>query len=166
MADEKAPEQVDEQVEQAAPETDTTDWRAKYEDAIRHSREWEKRSKANAAAAKELDELKTANLSESQKMEKTIAELKAENAAMKLAEQKREWVVDVERKTGVPADVLAGAAATSLDELSAFADSIKAHFKTDAAPVVPTAGKTAPNPAPAQGAAADFAAFMNSNFSK
>ncbi|MFE0036829.1 hypothetical protein [Streptomyces sp. NPDC059015] len=44
-----------------------TDWEAKYREALGHSREWEKRAKANSGAADELEKLKAANMTEQEK---------------------------------------------------------------------------------------------------
>jgi hypothetical protein len=44
-----------------------TDWEAKYREAIGHSREWEKRAKANSGATEELEKLKAANMTEQEK---------------------------------------------------------------------------------------------------
>lgn len=48
---------------------------AKIEELTGHSRKWEDRAKANAAAAKELEELKTANLTDEEKRTKALADL-------------------------------------------------------------------------------------------
>lgn len=53
----------------------STDWEAKYREAVSHSREWEKRAKDNKAAADELQQLKESQMCEQQKAEaKTIAQ--------------------------------------------------------------------------------------------
>ncbi|MFE4548870.1 hypothetical protein [Streptomyces sp. NPDC056785] len=44
-----------------------TDWEAKYREAVGHSREWEKRAKANSSAADELDKLKASQMTEQEK---------------------------------------------------------------------------------------------------
>jgi len=43
------------------------DWEAKYRETLAHSREWEKRAKANTSAAEELEKLKAANMTEQEK---------------------------------------------------------------------------------------------------
>lgn len=43
------------------------DWEAKYREAIGHSREWEKRAKANSDAADELEKLKASQMSDQEK---------------------------------------------------------------------------------------------------
>lgn len=44
-----------------------TDWEAKYREAIGHSREWEKRAKANSGAADELEKLRQQSMTEQEK---------------------------------------------------------------------------------------------------
>ncbi|CAM5589518.1 hypothetical protein [Streptomyces purpurascens] len=44
-----------------------TDWEAKYREVLGHSREWEKRAKANNTAAEELEKLKQQNMTEQEK---------------------------------------------------------------------------------------------------
>ncbi|HEY8985665.1 MAG TPA: hypothetical protein VIU15_39605 [Streptomyces sp.] len=46
---------------------ESTDWEAKYKETLAHSREWEKRAKANSGAADELEKLKAANLTDQEK---------------------------------------------------------------------------------------------------
>ncbi|WP_133122365.1 hypothetical protein [Bifidobacterium simiarum] len=48
-------------------EPQSTDWEAKYREPVAHSREWEKRTKDNKAAADELQQLKESQMSEAQK---------------------------------------------------------------------------------------------------
>ena len=43
---------------------DPIDWEAKYKEALGHSRDWEKKAKANKAAADELEKLKESQMSE------------------------------------------------------------------------------------------------------
>lgn len=66
-----------------------TDWEAKYHETLAHSREWEKRAKANTSAAEELEKLKAANMSE---QEKAVAA--AEKAGRTAAAQESQAEVD------------------------------------------------------------------------
>ena len=52
----------DSEGDQSAEPQQPVDWKAKYEAAIKHSREWESRAKANKDAADELDKLKESRL--------------------------------------------------------------------------------------------------------
>ena len=57
------------------------DWEAKYKEALGHSRDWEKKAKANKAAADELEKLKESQMSETEKAAKRTQELEAQVAA-------------------------------------------------------------------------------------
>lgn len=63
------------------------DWEAKYKEALGHSRDWEKKAKANKAAADELEKLKESQMSETEKAAKRTQELEAQVAAYKAKEQ-------------------------------------------------------------------------------
>ena len=63
MADEDAEDVekgTDNGADGGADELTAEDWKAKYEEAIKHSREWEKRAKANKNAARTLDDANAA----------------------------------------------------------------------------------------------------------
>ncbi|MEV6105707.1 hypothetical protein AB0M28_13465 [Streptomyces sp. NPDC051940] len=66
-----------------------TDWEAKYREAMGHSREWEKRAKANSGAAEELEKLKQQNMTE---QEKAVAA--AEKAGRTAAAQESQTEID------------------------------------------------------------------------
>lgn len=84
------------------------DWQAKYNDAIRHSREWEKRAKDNKNAAEELEKLKEASMTEQEKAAKHVKELEDKVASYETAKQQADWKAQVSAETGVPADVIEG----------------------------------------------------------
>lgn len=65
------------------PDTDTTDWKAEAEKFQALQRKWEERAKANASAAKELETVKAASMSE---QEKAVAQAAAEARSATLAE--------------------------------------------------------------------------------
>jgi ATP-dependent Clp protease ATP-binding subunit ClpA len=122
------------------PAGEKQDWKTKYEDAIRHSRDWEKRAKDNKNAAEELKQLKDANLSEQEKSAKRMKELEAENAAYKTAKQQAAWKSEVSKKTGVPAELLRG---DSLEDMQALADSISSYLHPKPkAPAIPGQGQS------------------------
>ena len=85
-----------------------SDWEAKYKEALGHSRDWEKKAKANKAAADELEKLKESQMSETEKAAKRTQELEAQVAAYKAKEQQADWKAQVSAETGVPADVIEG----------------------------------------------------------
>lgn len=53
-----------------------TDWEAKYKEALGHSRDWEKKAKANKAAADELQQLKEPNCPKPKRPPSTSKSLK------------------------------------------------------------------------------------------
>ncbi len=102
-----------------AGDDNATDWQAKYEAAIKHSREWESRAKANKSAADELKKLKESQLSDAEKYEQVQKEL----ASIKAEKQQAEWKTQVAQETGVPAGLLRG---STLEELQAHGEALKA----------------------------------------
>lgn len=103
---------VDDTTDQSAQtETDDVDYKAKYEETLAHSRKHETRAKENAAAAKELAEIKKSRMSDDEKRaasEKAIAE-RAEAAERKAALLQAAFdhsltKDDLELLDGVPAD--------------------------------------------------------------
>ena len=110
-------------------EESATDWKAE-------ARKWEKLAKANKDAAQKYDELQKAQMSDKERADKAEAELKR----YKQLEEKREWVREVSKKTGVPSEVLDAMQADTKQELEARADSIKDFFKKSTAPVVKSDG--------------------------
>ena len=110
--------------------TDGVDWKAK-------SREWERRAKANAEAAKKLADIEESSKSESQRSSDRISELERQVADYQAGEQARQFASDVSGDTGVPAHLLRGA---TLDEVKAHAAAIKAAFPQAKGPVVPNEG--------------------------
>lgn len=123
-----------------APEVD---YKAKYEEAIGHSRDWEKRAKQNKEAADELEQLREAQKSAEQKQAEKLADLERENQAFKLERQQQQWASEVAEQSGVPAAVLRG---STLEEIQAHADALKPAFVKAAEPkpvlAVPTIGES------------------------
>ena len=62
--------------QQVDPNGDTAhvDWEAKYNEMKQHSREWERKAKANKDAADELAALKEAQMSEQEKLQQQLAD--------------------------------------------------------------------------------------------
>lgn len=104
-------------------EGEPIDWEAKYHDAVKHSREWEKRAKDNKAAAEELEKLKESQMSEAEKTARRISELETKNAAYESEKQQAAWKAEVSKKTGVPADLLRG---STLEDIQAHAEQLDA----------------------------------------
>ena len=116
--------------------TDEVDYQAKYEELLKHSREWERKAKANRAAADELEQLKASQMTEEEKRSKELSELKAENERYRMAEQRRGWVEQVASETGVPAEVLSLFECTDADDLKAKAETVAQKFKTETVPAI------------------------------
>ena len=81
------------------------DWKAKYEALLGHSRDWEKKAKANKEAAEKIAQL-----------EKRIGEKER-------AEERARLVAKVAAEKGVPAELIAG---DDEESMSAWADKLKA----------------------------------------
>lgn len=110
------------------------DYKAKYEETIAHSREWEKKAKSNKDAADELEKLREAQKTAEQKQAEHLANLERENAAFKAKEQQRDWAKEVSTETGVPVDVLRG---STLEEIQAHAELLKPAFASPQSPTAP-----------------------------
>lgn len=106
---------------QPAEPQEPVDWKAKYEAAIKHSREWESRAKANKDAADELDRLKESQLSETEKLTRRAERAERELSALKTANQVSAWKNTAAEQYGVPASLLSGA---TEDEINARAKAL------------------------------------------
>lgn len=95
------------------------DYKAKYEEAIGHSRTWEQRAKENKAARDELEQLKEAQKTDEQKRQEREAERDRELAVLRAEKQQREWAQDVAQTTGVPAEVLRGSTLEEIEQHAA-----------------------------------------------
>lgn len=101
------------------------DWKAEYDKLLADSRKWEDRAKKNAAAAKELDELKARSMTDAERAE--AAERRAAEAEAKVAEYERRdevrgIVAQVAAEKGVDAEVLAEMGGTDRESVEAKAD--------------------------------------------
>lgn len=132
MADEQpTAEQPDVKPSDVAPHGDgetreDIDWKAE-------SRKWESRAKANKSAADELEQLKQSQMTEQQKAEAKAEKLQKKLEALESARQHDQWISQVSKDTGVPADVLRG---DSLESIQRHADAIKKAFASK--PSAPT----------------------------
>ena len=118
--DVQQPQDGSEDSQSAGPQQ-TVDWKAKYEAAIKHSREWESRAKANKDAADELDRLKESQLSETEKLTRRAEKAEKELSALKTANQVNAWKNAAAEQYGVPASLLYG---SSEDEVNANAKAL------------------------------------------
>ena len=122
------------------------DYQAKYEEALKHSREWEKRAKDNKNAAEKLKQLEESQMSESQKAEAKARELEAKVAAFETEKQRNEWRSQVAKETKVPAELLHGSTLEEMQEHAKLLDSYL-HPKPKGAPVKDPAGTPSGKPA-------------------
>lgn len=153
---------------QVDPDGDTAhvDWEAKYNEMKQHSREWERKSKANKEAADELAALKEAQMSEQEKLKKQLADAVARADALQAEKDKKQWVDEVSTETGVPSDLLELISASDRDDLMSKAEKLSGKYSTKEKPTVPVVlgdGKHAEIKHPGS-AEEDFAQFMKNAF--
>lgn len=142
---------ADETAEEAAPDephgepVQEPDYKALYEAEKANSRKWEGRSKANAAKAKEYDQLKQSQMSDSEKLDavrRELEEVTAERDRLTAERSREQWAAEVSRETGVPAEALRG---STREEMEAHAAILKPYIDRSTAPVVAGDG-TQPEP--------------------
>lgn len=83
-----------------------TDWKAKYEEMRGHMRDWEKKSKANQAAASELEKLREAKMTEQEKEKVRADAAEAELAELKAEHERTSAAQRIAKETGVPLALL------------------------------------------------------------
>ena len=108
--------------------TETVDWEAKYKETLAHSRKHETRAKENAAAAKELADLKAAQMSDQEKAtaaaqaaDERAAKAERESALLRAAIDHKLTKDDLELLDGVPADQINDRAKKLADRIKAAA---------------------------------------------
>ena len=116
-----------------APEGEAPDYKALWERERAHSREWEKRAKANKAAADELERAREAGRTADER----ISELERRLSDAERADARRKVAAKVAKEKGVPADLLVGEDEKSMAE---WADRLKAALGPRPAPNVGGAG--------------------------
>lgn len=127
---------ADENTEGTAPDGAEPDYKSLYEQARAHSREWERKAKANKSAA---DELKAAQEA-GKTAEDRIAELTKRLDDAEREKARRETAAKVAAAKGVPADLIVG---DDEEAMAAWADRLIAEFRPKAAPKVEKAGSFA-----------------------
>lgn len=114
MTDTTEPNDPNVQTAQSTP--DPTDWQAKFNEAVKHSRTWEERSKANLAQVQaltaEVEQLKTAAAQQPSE-ELAAANKRADEAEATIASMKHDAEVaqlrnEAAQKYGIPASLLNG----------------------------------------------------------
>lgn len=145
---------------------ETTDWEAKYNEMKQHSREWERKAKANKEAADELAALKESQMSEQEKLQKQLDEATVRANALQAEKDRRQWVDDAATETGVPAEILSLIAANDRDDLMSKAAGLKDRLAVKGQTTVPVVlgdGKRA-DIKETGSAKDDFAQFMKTAF--
>ena len=154
--------------QQVDPNGDTAhvDWEAKYNEMKQHSREWERKAKANKDAADELAALKEAQMSEQEKLKKQLADATARADALQAEKDRRQWISEVSAETGVPEDLLEMVSAGDRDELASKADVLKEKYAAKEQPTVPVVLGDGKHAEIKQTGSAkdDFAQFMKNAF--
>lgn len=125
MDEQNATEAIVENAPQGAPETD---WKAE-------ARKWEKYAKENAAARKELDALKAAQMTEQEKLVKRAEEAERQLAEATAAIQHSKDVAEVSAAHGIPASLLEFCA--DRDAMERFAEQFSGAVKAPSAPTAP-----------------------------
>lgn len=97
---------ADETTEAQATEENPSDWQAKYEEMREHMRDWEKKAKANQAAAEELEKLKAEQMTEQERANARAEAAENELAALKAEKAKNEAARKLANETGVPFEML------------------------------------------------------------
>lgn len=132
MTDEQAQGAGGEQEAQGEPQE--PDYKALYEQAKANSRKWERQAKANKDVAAELERAQKAGKS----AEERIAELTQRLDEKERAEARARLASEVAQRKGVPAELLVGDDAESME---AWADKLLAHFKQKPAAKAERPGK-------------------------
>lgn len=105
-----------------------TDWKAE-------ARKWERYAKENAAARKELDDLKAAQMTEQEKLVRRAEEAERRLAEANAAIQHSKDVAEVSAASGVPAQFLEFCA--DRDAMERFAAQFEGVSKAPSAPAAP-----------------------------
>ena len=105
--------------------TTETDWKAKYEKMREHSREWEKKAKANQSAADELEKQRADSQTEQQRAMERAERAEAELQKLKDEAERSRIVTAVSSSQGVPADLVSMLNGADEDELSEQVDRIR-----------------------------------------
>lgn len=127
MAQETTPAETDPIDSAQGGETDPApDYKALYENALKESRKWESRSKANL---KELDELKAAAAETDPTVEERLSALESENAALKASAARSALVDSVAKATGLDRSIVATLNGEDEDALTEQAKAVAAITK-------------------------------------
>ena len=136
--DGQQPQQGHTDPQQGAGEAQPKDYKALYEEAVKESRKWEKRSKDNL---EQLNALKQSQGKPDPTIEERIAALEKENGDLKAASARAALVDSVAKATGLDRAIVATLSGADEDALTEQAEAIAAIAKPrGGAPSVPEAG--------------------------
>ena len=113
----------DQAEQQEAGEAQEKDYKALYEEAVKESRKWEKRSKYNLA---QLNGLKESQGKPDPTIEERIAALEKENSDLKAASARAALVDSVAKATGLDRAIVATLSGADEDALTEQAQAIAA----------------------------------------
>lgn len=133
------PQQAAADQQQAQGGSEGKDYKALYEEAVKESRKWEKRSKDNLA---QLNDLKDSKDKPDPTIEERIAALEKENVDLKAASARAKLVDSVAKATGLDRAIVATLSGADEESLTEQAEAIAAIVKPQGgAPLAPEAGK-------------------------
>ena len=133
------PQQAAADPQQAQGGSEGKDYKALYEEAVKESRKWEKRSKDNLA---QLNDLKDSKDKPDPTIEERIAALEKENGDLKAASARAKLVDSVAKATGLDRAIVATLSGADEESLTEQAEAIAAIAKPQGgAPHVPEAGQ-------------------------
>ena len=136
--DGQQPQQGQTDPQQGAGEAQPKDYKALYEDAVKESRKWEKRSKDNL---EQLNALKQSQGKPDPTIEERIAALEKENGDLKAASARAALVDSVAKATGLDRAIVATLSGADEESLTEQAEAIAAIAKPrGGAPLAPEAG--------------------------
>ena len=125
--------------QQAQGGSEGKDYKALYEEAVKESRKWEKRSKDNLA---QLNDLKTPRTSRTRPSKSASPALEKENGDLKAASARAKLVDSVAKATGLDRAIVATLSGADEESLTEQAEAIAAIAKPQGgAPLAPEAGK-------------------------
>ena len=128
------PQQAATEPQQAQGGSEGKDYKALYEDAVKESRKWEKRSKDNL---EQLNALKQSQGKPDPTIEERLAALEKENGDLKAASARAKLVDSVAKATGLDRAIVATLSGADEESLTEQAEAIAAIAK----PRVPEAGQ-------------------------
>ena len=133
------PQQAAADPQQAQGGSEGKDYKALYEDAVKESRKWEKRSKDNL---EQLNALKQSQGKPDPTIEERIVALEKENGDLKAATARAKLVDSVAKATGLDRAIVATLSGADEESLTEQAEAIAAIAKPQGgAPRVPEAGQ-------------------------